>query len=187
FCPVPEAEPYREEIEKRIVKPVLAAMREEGCPFQGVLYCGLMITAQGPRVIEFNCRFGDPETQALLPLLRTDLVDVCRAILDNELKSLSLEWNDQSTVCVVLASQGYPGAYQSGYPVNIARQDIPVCFSGVDLLDGMITSKGGRVLSVIGTGNTLSEARAVAYTAADAIAFEGKTLRRDIGLRANKL
>lgn len=187
FCPVPEAEAYRDEIEKRIVKPVLSALREEDCPFQGVLYCGLMITAQGPRVIEFNCRFGDPETQALLPLLRTDLVDVCRAILDNGLKSLSLEWSDQSTVCVVLASRGYPGTYQSGYPVNITRQDIPVCFSGVDLLDGMIITKGGRVLSAIGTGNTLSEARAAAYTAADTIEFEGKILRRDIGLRANKL
>ncbi|MDP2172785.1 MAG: phosphoribosylamine--glycine ligase [Candidatus Cloacimonadaceae bacterium] len=187
FCPVPEAEPYREEIEDKIIRVVLAALREEGCPFQGVLYCGLMITAQGAKVIEFNCRFGDPETQALLPLLKTDLVDVCRAILDNDVKNLSLEWIDQSTVCVVLASRGYPGIYQSGFPITLNWKAMPICFGGVDSGGEKLITKGGRVLSAIGTGSSLFEAREAAYKAADAIFFEGKTLRKDIGLRKNKL
>ena len=119
FAPVKEAEHYREQIEKQIIAPTLEALNAEGCPYRGFLYCGLMITADGPKVLEFNCRLGDPETQAILPLLQTSFTDICYAILNNKVSDLELQWSPQSSVCVVLASQGYPGTFPTGFPIII--------------------------------------------------------------------
>lgn len=188
YAPVPEAEPYRSEIESRIISPVLAALRDEGCPFSGILYCGLMITAEGAKVIEFNCRFGDPETQALLPLLDTDLVEICQAIVTGQVRDLKLHWRDQSCVAVVMASGGYPGNFAKGYVLKIpASLESRLFYSGVESKDDMLVSSGGRVLCVSATGPDKDSARAQAYRDIDQIHFQNMHFRKDIGLRKNDL
>lgn len=188
FAPVPAAEPWRQEIETRIIAPVLKAMRAEGCPFSGILYCGLMITSDGPKVVEFNCRFGDPEAQAVLPLLKTDMLDVCFAITEGKVSSLLLEWSEEHTVAVVLASKGYPGSYESGHAVRMPENTASkVFFSGVKAgADALLTS-GGRVLCVCGRGDDIASAREMTYGDVSRIEFNGKIFRNDIGLRNNTL
>ena len=159
-------------------------------PFSGVLYAGLMLTKSGPRVIEFNCRFGDPETQAILPLMKSDLLDVLLACAAGTLDRCELEWRAGSAATVVAASGGYPGAYAKGHPIGgladaVERPDTMVFHAGTRLgPDGRLLTDGGRVLAVTGIGDTLAEARSRAYAGIGDIQFEGMHYRRDIGAKA---
>lgn len=171
-----------------IFLPTLAAMRAESCPFKGCLYFGLMLTPDGPKVIEYNCRFGDPETQVVLPLLKTDLLTVMQAVESETLGSLTVEWRHASAACVILASGGYPGHYEKGKPISLpasAPGNVTIYHAG-DRLDenGQLVTSGGRVLGVTATGPTLRQALHDAYAAARAVDFDGKYLRHDIGQRA---
>jgi len=188
YAPVLEAEAWKEEIERSIIGPTLKALREEGCPFSGVLYCGLMITLDGPRVVEFNCRFGDPETQAILPLLGTDMVDVCDAILAGKVNTLDLKWREGSSVAVVLAASGYPGAYRKGDVIEIPSGLAgDIYYSGVAVENDSLVTNGGRVLCVSSCAADLASAREQAYRDAELIHFAGKIYRRDISRRKNVL
>jgi phosphoribosylamine--glycine ligase len=188
YSPVPGAgDPH--ELAAVVHQPLVDELRRRGTPFHGVLYAGLMLTADGPQVIEYNCRFGDPETQAVLPRLRGDLVDLLRrAATPGGLEGARLEFADDAAVTVVLASAGYPASSSSG-DVITGLDDVP---AGVEVThagtarrdDGAIVTAGGRVLSVTGLGPDIAAARDAAYAAADLITFEGRQLRRDIALRA---
>ena len=173
-----------------IFLPTLAAMRAEGCPFKGCLYFGLMLTPDGPKVIEYNCRFGDPETQVVLPLLKTDLLTIMQAVENETLSDLTVEWSDGAAACVILASGGYPAHYEKGKVITLPSSlpdNVTIYHAGDKLADGHLVTSGGRVLGVTATAPTLRQALADAYAAADTIAFEGKYLRRDIGQRALRL
>ena len=170
-----------------IFLPTLAAMRAEGCPFKGCLYFGLMLTPKGPKVIEYNCRFGDPETQVVLPLLKTDLLTVMQAVENETLADLEVEWHDGAAACVILASGGYPGSYEKGKVMTFPEstpENVTIIHAGSKISgDGLVTN-GGRVLGITATASTLKQALADAYAAADTVDFEGKYMRRDIGQRA---
>ena len=171
-----------------IFLPTLAAMRAEGCPFKGCLYFGLMITPNGPKVIEYNCRFGDPETQVVLPLLKTDLLTVMQAVENETLADLEVEWSDGAAACVILASGGYPSHYEKGKVMSFPAStpaNVTIYHAG-DKLDseGRLVTSGGRVLGITAAAPTLKEALADAYAAADTVEFEGKYMRHDIGRRA---
>ncbi|WP_298017662.1 phosphoribosylamine--glycine ligase [uncultured Dysosmobacter sp.] len=171
-----------------IFLPTLAAMRVEGCPFKGCLYFGLMITPDGPKVIEYNCRFGDPETQVVLPLLKTDLLTIMEAVEHETLADLEVEWSDSAAACVILASGGYPTHYEKGKVMTLPAStpaNVTLYHAG-DKLDseGRLVTSGGRVLGVTATAPTLKEALADAYAAAGTVDFEGRYLRHDIGRRA---
>ncbi|SEG75469.1 phosphoribosylamine--glycine ligase [Paenibacillus sp. UNC499MF] len=169
-----------------IVKPAAEAMVKEGRPFRGVLYAGLMITADGPKTIEFNARFGDPETQVILPRLKTDLLEIILATLEGRLADLDIEWSEEAAVCVILASGGYPGSYPKGLPIEglDAAGGALVFHAGTALEDGRLVTSGGRVLGVTALGRDIADAREKAYAAADRISFEGKQNRTDIALKA---
>jgi phosphoribosylamine--glycine ligase len=174
----------REVVEKRIVRPALEAAKD----YSGVLYVGLMLTSSGPKVVEFNVRFGDPETQVILPRLRTDLLEVFADIADHRLGSCTLEWSADVSACVVLVAQGYPGKVENGKRIEgleeAAKLDgVRVYHAGTRLEDGKLYTAGGRVLNVTATGATLAKALDRAYGACDRIQFEGKDYRRDIGRR----
>ena len=171
-----------------IFLPTLAAMRAEGCPFQGCLYFGLMLTPDGPKVIEYNCRFGDPETQVVLPLLKTDLLTVLQAVENRALGDLKVEWHDGAAACVILASGGYPSHYEKGkvmtFPASLP-ENVTVYHAGDKLTEsGELVTNGGRVLGVTAAAPTLREALKDAYAAAETIHFEGAYMRHDIGRRA---
>ena len=170
-----------------IFLPTLAAMRAEGCPFKGCLYFGLMITPNGPKVIEYNCRFGDPETQVVLPLLKTDLLTVMQAVENETLADLDVEWHDGAAACVILASGGYPSSYEKGKVMTLPETtpaNVTIIHAGDKLVDGKLVTSGGRVLGVTATAPTLAEALKDAYAATETITFEGKYMRHDIGQRA---
>ena len=171
-----------------IFLPTLAAMRAEGCPFKGCLYFGLMLTPDGPKVIEYNCRFGDPETQVVLPLLKTDLLTIMQAVESETLADLTVEWSDGAAACVILASGGYPSHYEKGLPITFpaAFPANVTCYHAGDkrTADGTLVTSGGRVLGITATAPTLAQALSDAYAAADTVAFSGKYMRRDIGQRA---
>ncbi|MBB6636028.1 phosphoribosylamine--glycine ligase [Cohnella thailandensis] len=171
---------------ENIIKPTAKAMVAEGRPFRGVLFAGLMITKDGPKTIEFNARFGDPETQVVLPRLKTDLVDIFLASINGRLHDIEISWSDEAAVCVILASGGYPGSYPKGFPIkgldNVG--DALVFHAGTAEKDGEIVTSGGRVLGVVGRGADIAQARAKAYEAADRIHFEGKQNRTDIAAKA---
>lgn len=173
---------------ENIVKPTARAMVSEGRPFRGVLFAGLMITKDGPKTIEFNARFGDPETQVVLPRLETDLLDIFLASIDGTLADIDMLWSDEAAVCVVLASGGYPGSYPKGFPIDgLDSVNVPgalVFHAGTALKDGRVVTNGGRVLGVVGRGAGIAEARANAYAAAAGITFEGKQNRTDIAAKA---
>ena len=171
-------------VRAEILEPVVAGMAAEGFPFVGALYAGLMLTADGPMVLEFNCRFGDPETQVILPLLRSDLLDVLDAVADGKLDPTTVGWHPGSACGIVLASSGYPGPYPTGRPIrglDRAAPDALVFHAGsARLEDGTVVTAGGRVLTVVGQGAGPSEARARAYASVGAISFEGASFRTDI-------
>ena len=170
-----------------ILKPTVAAITREGRPYKGVLYGGIMATQYGPKVLEFNARFGDPETQVMLPLLKTDLVDIMLAVVNGSLKQTKVKWSQDACVGVVMASGGYPGSYQTGFPISgldTLDRDILVFQAGARLepATGKIVTSGGRVLTVVATGKTLTEAREKVYSNITRISFEGCHYRKDIAL-----
>ncbi|MCI2056117.1 MAG: phosphoribosylamine--glycine ligase [Oscillibacter sp.] len=170
-----------------IFLPTLAAMCAEGCPFKGCLYFGLMLTPDGPKVIEYNCRFGDPETQVVLPLLKTDLLTIMRSVENETLDTLDVEWHDGVAACVILASGGYPEHYEKGKTIFIPSnlpEDVTVYHAGDKLQGQSLVTSGGRVLGVTAAAPTLKAALNRAYAAADSIYFEGAFMRHDIGQRA---
>jgi phosphoribosylamine--glycine ligase len=175
----------------RIAQKAVDGMAAEETPFVGVLYCGLMMTAKGPMVLEFNARFGDPETQAILPRMETDLVEALEACVEGKLSSTEFRWKPGASACVVAASQGYPGSYESGKVIagleEAARvPGVEIFHAGTRLEDGQYKTSGGRVLGVTATGDSLEEALGSAYEAMGRISFEGMVFRRDIGRRAVK-
>lgn len=169
-----------------IVQPTADAMVKEGRPFKGVLYAGLILTPQGVKTIEFNARFGDPETQVILPRLKTDLLDIFLAINNGTLAEQPIEWSDEAAVCVIVASEGYPAAYPKGLPISGLDQvqDSIVFHAGTALKDGQVVTNGGRVLGITGLGKDIAEARQKAYADADRIHFDGKHYRADIAMKA---
>jgi phosphoribosylamine---glycine ligase len=189
YSPVPAVDSSRAaEICRAVHQPVLDELARRGIPFQGMLYAGLMMTADGPRVLEFNVRFGDPETQALLPRLRSDLLGALEAAtVPGGLAGVELEWSAEMAVSVVLASRGYPASSSSGevirgldrVPAGVQVTHAGTAFAG----SGEIVTAGGRVLGVTGLGPDAASAREAAYAAADVIDFDGKQLRRDIALK----
>jgi phosphoribosylamine---glycine ligase len=170
-----------------IIQPVVDAMRKRGTPYKGVLYTGLILTAAGPKVLEFNARFGDPETQAILPRLKTDLVEVMLAVVNGNLNKLRIEWADDPCVGVVMASGGYPGDYRTGLPITITGkldEGVNVFYAGANKsASGAIVTAGGRVLTVTATGKTVKLARDWAYRNIARIHFEGCHYRKDIAQR----
>ena len=169
-----------------IFEPTIAAMNAEGRPFKGCLYFGLMITPKGPKVIEYNARFGDPETQVVLPRLKTDLVDIVEAVIDEKLDKLDIEWSDEACACVVMASGGYPSSYKKGIEMfgmdeNGQVDGVTVYHAGTKYVDGKFYTNGGRVLGVTALGKDLQEALDKAYAAVGKISFEGVHYRKDIG------
>jgi len=177
-------------IRAEVLDPFLRGLKADGLEFSGMLFPGLMMTPHGPKVLEFNCRFGDPETQSLMRRLKSDLLDLIEATVDGQLSSVTPVWDERAAVCIVLASGGYPGPIEKGKEitgVEVAASsdpDVVVFHAGTALKDGKVVTSGGRVLGVTALGVTLEEARTKAYAAADLIRFEGKQLRRDIGATA---
>ena len=183
-CYTPEV---AERCMKEIFLPTVAAMREEGCPFKGCLYFGLMVTANGPKVIEYNCRFGDPETQVVLPLLKSDLLTVMMAVENETLADTPVEFSDGAACCVMLASGGYPGKYEKGKPIDLGNAERMACVyhSGTALdADENLVTAGGRVLGISCTADDLKTAIDRAYAAAAEVKWDGMILRHDIGRRA---
>ncbi|MEX2236573.1 MAG: phosphoribosylamine--glycine ligase [Dehalococcoidia bacterium] len=171
-------------IEDEVVAPILTALREEGRPFAGVLYPGIMLTADGFKVLEFNARLGDPEAEVLLPLLQTDLIDIADAVVNQRLSSLDIEWSSDAAVAVVVASGGYPGDYPTGLPIegmDSLDDDVNVFYAGASQDGDVLRTSGGRVLTVVGRGATPEEARARAYENAERVRFQGAYYRKDIG------
>ncbi len=187
YAPAPICPPDQvEEFTRTILQPTVDGLREEGQPFIGVLYAGLMLTADGPRVLEYNCRFGDPETQAILPLLETDLIDIAAACATGTLSTIDVRWRSGAGACVVLASEGYPGHYPIGREIHglDGSFDNAVAFhAGTKLIEGKIVTAGGRVLGVTGWDENLQSALARAYDATKQISFDGMHYRHDIGWR----
>jgi phosphoribosylamine--glycine ligase len=188
YSPVPWLSPeIREKAVREIVDPLLDGLEEEGRPYRGCLYCGLMITDKGPRLIEVNCRFGDPETQALLPRLRSDLAELLSACVDGTLGSQRLDWSDDACVSVVVASDGYPGAYETGRAITGIEEaeslgNVAVFHAGTKRSDGRLVSSGGRVLNVSAWDGSIAAARARAYEAAARIEMDNKYFRSDVAL-----
>ncbi len=184
---------YTKEVAERCMEeiflPTIRAMKQEGRPFQGCLYFGLMLTEDGPKVIEYNCRFGDPETQVVLPLLKTDLLTIFQAVMEGKLSEQEVEFLDKAACCVILASGGYPKNYYTGLPISgigeaEQMEDVSVYHAGTKMEDGKLLTAGGRVLGVTALANDLAGAMEKAYEAAGKIHFDNMHYRRDIGRRA---
>ena len=186
FSPAPfYGEKCADEVMKKIMLPTMAAMNAEGRTFKGVLYFGLMKTKDGMKVIEYNSRFGDPETQVVLPMLKTDLLDIFEAVTDERLADIRIEWEEGACVCVVLASGGYPVKYEKGKVIEIGALDPDVFLyhAGTAVKDGKLVTAGGRVLGVSAKGATVEEARKKAYENVRKISFDGMHYRTDIGIK----
>ncbi len=191
YAPVPPCPPALVgEITRTILQPAVDAIRATGIPYRGILYGGVMLTESGPKCIEFNCRFGDPECQVAMTLLESDLAEILLACIDGRLEEQEVRFAPRASMTVVMASGGYPGAFEKGKPITgldaAAKLDAVFVFHAGTAFDqdGQVVTSGGRVLSVTATGETLEEARERAYAAVDLIHFEGATVRRDIGWRA---
>jgi phosphoribosylamine--glycine ligase len=190
YSPVPAApDDVSPRAVREIFEPVVQTMEREGARFRGLLYGGLMLTKDGPKVIEFNCRFGDPETQVVLPRLASDLAELLLACVEGNLSHYAPVWKPKACVCVVLASRGYPGAYETGFEIKgldaaAAMQDVMVFHAGTRIDNGRVVTAGGRVLAVTALGDNVGDARERAYEAASVIDFEGKQFRTDIAARA---
>lgn len=181
---------YTEDISKKcmdkIFKPTMEALIKEGRPFKGILFFGLMLTEDGPKVIEYNARFGDPETQVVLPRLKTDLIDIIISCIDGKLDEIDIEWEDYATACIILASKGYPGDYIKGYEIFGLEEyknmdNIYIYHAGSKLKDGKYVTNGGRVLGVMSKGDSVDKAIEDAYEALSVITFENSYYRTDIG------
>ena len=177
------------EIAEKIIKPTLSGLRDVACPFMGLLYPGLMLTKDGPKVIEFNARFGDPETQSYMRLLKTDLLDILEACVDGKLNEINVQWENKFACCIALASGGYPGKYEKGFPITGIEEaekmdDVIVFHAGTAVKDGKLVTNGGRVVGVTAIGNDLKSALDKAYSAIKLINFEGMHYRTDIGQKS---
>ena len=187
FSPSPFYTPEVQKFcEENIYQRTIDAMRQEGREFKGVLFCGLMLTPDGPKVLEFNARFGDPEAQVVIPRMKNDIIDVMEACADGTLDQIELEFEDNAAVCVMLASDGYPVSYKKGFEISGLdsfkdKEGYYVFHSGTKFADGKVVTNGGRVLGVTALGKDLKEARANAYEATELISFDNKYLRHDIG------
>lgn len=190
YSPAPViSEKMMDTVLKDIIKPTIDALHKEGVNYAGALYAGLMITKSGPKALEFNCRFGDPETQAVLPRLKSDLVELIEASVDDEIDMASLEWDERPCVSVVISSGGYPGEYQTGFEIEgldalDKMKDVYVFHAGTKMIDGKIVTSGGRVLNVTALGSDIRDAIDRCYNAINLLEFEGMHFRRDIGYRA---
>ena len=190
YAPAPLVNPeMAATVMEKVFMPTVEGMKEEGRKIRGVLYAGLMITSEGPKVLEFNVRFGDPETQAILPLLGSDLIESLEACLEGNLTRVSLKWNRGAAVCVVIASGGYPGSYQKGKEIRgledlTGEEDIAVFHAGTVLKEGKVLTAGGRVLGVTGWGDSIKNALEKTYRAAEKIKFKDIYYRKDIGAKA---
>jgi phosphoribosylamine--glycine ligase len=174
---------------REVMRPLLSGLNEGGVIFRGLLFPGLMVTADGPRVLEFNCRFGDPETQVILPRLKSDLLELLEATIDGTLDRRAIEWDERAAVTVVLASDGYPDKYEIGKPIHglelsASAKDVHIFHAGTRKKNGTVVTAGGRVLAVTALGESVAAARARAYEAVSQIDFEGCHYRRDIALGA---
>jgi phosphoribosylamine---glycine ligase len=189
FAPPPDVgAALVDEIRRTVLQPAVDGMAARGTPYVGVLYAGMMLTAAGPRVLEFNCRFGDPETQAILPLLDSDLAEIMLACVEGRLDQIEVRWRRGACATVVLASEGYPGAYPKGRPISgpdeaAGREAVAVFHAGTARRDGRVVTAGGRVLAVSATGDDLPSALTRAYAGVECIHFEGMHYRKDIGKR----
>jgi phosphoribosylamine--glycine ligase len=192
YCPAPRVTAgIMDEVVNKIIRPMVEGMAKDGMPYKGVLYTGLMLTKDGPRVVEFNCRFGDPETQVILPRLDSDLVDILLACVDGTLATISPVWKQDAAVCVVLAAEGYPGNYLKGQTITGLENfkdtpDVIVFHAGTMLDNGVVKTSGGRVLGVTALDADLKKAIKKAYNAVPKIQFEGIQYRKDIGQKALK-
>ena len=189
YSPVPIVTDEEHATMVAVMEQTVAELAAEGIDYRGCLYGGFMLTPAGPKVLEFNARFGDPETQVVLPRLKNDLVEVMLACANCELDQIELDWRDEWAVAVVLTSAGYPGSYEKGKVITgiedaEAMENVTVYHAGTAVVDGQLVTNGGRVLAVTALGDTFENARNLAYEACEKIDFEGKTLRHDIGLRA---
>jgi phosphoribosylamine--glycine ligase len=175
-------------VRERVLAPALAGLAAEGIPYRGILYAGMMLTPSGPKVLEFNCRFGDPETQVVLPLLATDLTDVCEAIVDGRLDQTPVRWSGDTAVCVVMTAQGYPGDYRKGDAITGLDGDgdagAVVFHAGTARDNHRLVTSGGRVLGVTGVGPGVAAARERAYARVKRIQFAGAAYRSDIAVKA---
>src|SRR5262245_19259749 len=190
YCPAPLGTvALREDVTKQVLYPAIEALSRMGCPFQGVLYAGLMVVKGVPYVLEFNARMGDPETQALLPLLKTDWLEVIEAVVEHRLDQITVDWHDETAVCVVIASGGYPGTYETGRTIHglpaVTDKGAMVFHAGTRRAGAEVVTAGGRVLGITGSGKTLAGAQAEAYRVVRTISFEGAHYRTDIGHRAS--
>ena len=189
YSPAPVyTEALSTEVNKTVIEPTIAAMAAEGTPFTGILYTGLMLTEKGPRVLEYNVRFGDPETQPIMVRMKSDIVELFQACVDGKLDEATLEWHDEAAVCVIMASGGYPASSEKGVPIHglddIAAEEAIVFHSGTAEKDGEIVTNGGRVLGVTAKDATIKGAIDKAYAAVEKINFDHMQFRRDIGARA---
>ncbi len=168
-----------------IIIPTMNAMNSENRKFKGVLYFGLMLTDKGVKVLEYNARFGDPETQVVLPRLKTDLYEIFEAIIDERLSEVKIEWKDEAAVCVILASGGYPEAYEKGLPITIGDldKDIILFHAGTSFKDGKLVTNGGRVIGVTALGKDIEKAREKAYSNVPKVKFDKVHYRKDIGIK----
>lgn len=186
FSPSPKyTDVLRTEIEETIIKKTVYALNQEGRTFKGVIFFGLMLTKNGPRLLEYNARFGDPEAQVVLPRMKNDLLDVMNAVIDGKLDQVTLEWDERYAVCVVMASGGYPGHYDKGIPISGLEnvKDAIVFHAGTATKDGGYVTNGGRVLGVTALGCDIPDARKRAYAEVEKIHFSGAQFRRDIGIK----
>ena len=193
YSPAPFATPQlMDSVIEKILIPTVHAMRKNALEFRGVLYAGLMLTSQGPKVLEYNVRFGDPEAQAILMRLKSDLYDVLSAAADGKLKDLpQLEWDERTAVCVVMASEGYPGDVSTGHPIRGLEDaaklpDVKVFHAGTAVQNGQVVNIGGRVLGVTALGKDASDAKRKAYEAVKCIRWQGAWCRKDISDRARR-
>jgi phosphoribosylamine--glycine ligase len=192
YCPAPVVtEKLLDQVTREIFVPIVDGMNRNGTPYKGVLYAGIMVTAGGPRVLEFNVRFGDPETQPILMRLKSDLLEVMLAVCDGKLDEVTLVWDPRPSVCVVMASKGYPDEYEKGKEITGIEQaeelgDVIVFHAGTAIKDGKLVTNGGRVLGVTAMGQSVAEAKNLAYKAVDKIKFEGAYFRHDIADKAIK-
>ena len=189
YCPAPlGTTALCEQVTRQVLYPAVEALSRMGCPFQGVLYAGLMVVKGTPYVLEFNARMGDPETQVVLPLLKTDLLEVIEAVVEHRLEQLTVDWHDETAVCVVMTSGGYPGAYQTGRPIHglptTTDAAAMVFHAGTARTGTEVVTAGGRVLGITGRGKTLADAQAEAYRVTKSIVFDGAHYRTDIAHRA---
>lgn len=192
YAPAPVITPEMARfVEEEVLMPAVKGLKAEDCPYSGVIYAGLILTEKGPKVLEFNCRFGDPEAQVVIPLLKSDLVPILQAVVEGSLKEIKAQWHNNYAVCVVMASGGYPGSYEKGKVITGLEEanedkDLYVFHAGTKALDGQTMTNGGRVLGVTGRAGTLTETLDKTYDAVKKINFEGVQYRKDIGQKALK-